>query len=287
MPAAAGRVPMTRNATVAGGLRARSSAAVSSGGSGGPDRAPTPRRTRPSTSATAGPANLDAGVAPRLGVGRAFPRLADAQAGDEGDAAVADQRLAVIAHQPGQRPGDPRRVEGPHLDPAVAQPVPEPPAGGVQRAEPVVDEPHLHAGLGAGDQRVGEPLARRVVVEDVDLEVDEALGGGDGVEPRRVVLRGVLQQPHGVALDQRRAGGARQRLVGDDAAWRAGPACADDSTVSRRLLLRQAVDRAESPDERAAVDADHPPSGQRALQPAPAPRGRARDRRRSARAARR
>ena len=63
-------------------------------------------------------------------------------------------------------------------------------------------------GPGPGDQGVGKPLARGVVVEDVDLEVDEALGRGDGVEPRRVVLRRVLQQPHGVALDQRRAGGA-------------------------------------------------------------------------------
>src|SRR5437899_5485506 len=65
-------------------------------------------------------------------------------------------------------------------------------------------------------------VADRVVVNDVALEVDEALGAGDRVEPRRIVLPCVLEQPNAVARHERRARGPRERLLGESGHGRNG-----------------------------------------------------------------
>ncbi len=165
------------------------------------------------------PAELDAGVAPGLEPlgGIAGPRLADAQAGDEADLAVDRDHLAVVARQPAQGRVEARRVVAAHLDAAGAQAVPEPARGFAQAAEPVVDQPHRDAFARLGDEGRGEPLADLVVVDDVALEVDVSARLGDGLEPGRVVLGRVPEQPHAVAADERRPGGPRQRLIGEGA----------------------------------------------------------------------
>src|SRR5262249_60349703 len=61
--------------------------------------------------------------------------------------------------------------------------------------------------------RIREEPPLIVAVDDVHLERDRLLSAVDDLEPRRVVLSRVFQQPDGVALSQRRAGGARKSLV--------------------------------------------------------------------------
>jgi hypothetical protein len=131
----------------------------------------------------------------------------------------------VVPAEPAQRLVEARGIEAPHVDAALAQAPPEAPAAGAQRAQPVVDDAHGHAFARLGHQGVGEALAHLVGVDDVALEVHAAARRRDGGEPGGVVLPGVPQQPDGVAVHQRRARGAREGLVGQQACrpWRARP----------------------------------------------------------------
>src|SRR6185503_16635471 len=155
-------------------------------------------------------ADLDAGVAPagQAALGPALPRLAHAQAGDVGHAPIHDHALAVVAREPAQRLVQARAVEAAHLDPALAEAAPERPAPDTQRAEPVVHHAHGNAFGGLRDQRLREAPADLVRMDDVALEVHAMPRGLDGLEPGRVVLARVAQQAHGVAVHERRAGGA-------------------------------------------------------------------------------
>jgi hypothetical protein len=124
----------------------------------------------------------------------------------------------VVAAEPAEGLVVARRVEGAHLDARLAQRAPEPARSLPDGAEPVVDDPHAHALARLRLERVGEPVADFVLVEDEALEVNRPARGRDGVEPRRVVLLGVLQEPHVVAADERRAGRPLVRLI-DEASY--------------------------------------------------------------------
>src|SRR5690606_5509131 len=132
-----------------------------------------------------GPADLDAGIAPRRDATRgiAGPRAPDAQARDEGDAAVDGEQLAVVAVQPAERAGEAGRVVAADLDAGLPQTSPEPARRLPHGAEPVVDDAHGHALARLGAQGFREDGAHVVVVDDVALEVDVALGAADGREP--------------------------------------------------------------------------------------------------------
>jgi hypothetical protein len=139
---------------------------------------------------------------------------ADAQTGDESDRAVDREHLAMVAGEPRQRRVETRRVVAAHLDAAGAQAIPEAARSAADAAQPVVDETYAHAGLRLADERVSEPRARRVVVEDIVLEMNVVGGRADRFDPGRVVLASVPQQPDAVAFDQGRARCARERLIG-------------------------------------------------------------------------
>ena len=117
----------------------------------------------------------------------------------------------MIAAQPTQRARGRRSVVATNLDAAGPQSPPELARGLAESAHPVVDDPHGHTVARPGNQRVAEVLAHGVVVNDVALEVDEAPGTGDRVEPRRIVLARVPQQTDVVARYERRARGPRKR----------------------------------------------------------------------------
>ena len=107
-------------------------------------------------SATASPRISTPGVAPRLQPlrGIAVPFRADAQAADERDLAVDDDRLAMIARQPRQRAVHARRIEAAHFGAGFAQRRPGPAELG--GPEPVVDDADPHALLRLRRQRLDE-----------------------------------------------------------------------------------------------------------------------------------
>ena len=164
-----------------------------------------------------GAAHLDPGVPPGIAaaVGLAHPHTTHAQAGHEPDLVVDGDHLAVVAAHEAQGALEARRVVAAHLDASRAQPVPEPAGGLAEAAHPVVEQPHAHALARLGDEGVREEPPLLVLVDDVHLEVDGAARGGDGVQPPRVVLGGVLEEADAVALAQPRPRGAREDLVRD------------------------------------------------------------------------
>ena len=144
------------------------------------------------------PADLDARVAPWLHPLRriALPFRADAQAGDESDPAVDDDRLAMIAGQPAQRAVQARSVERAHLG---AGPPAATTARRRRRAEPVVDDPDVDPGPRLRRERVGELAADVVVGDDVALEQDRAFGAPRWRRATPGNSRGVEQQADRVA----------------------------------------------------------------------------------------
>ena len=102
----------------------------------------------------------------------ADPAVGDAQAGDEADAAVDGDQLAVVAADP-ERVRQPGRIEDPGLDAGLAQAPPETGQGAEGRAEPVVEHAHANAGAGALDQGIREGPAGHVVGDDEVLEMDD------------------------------------------------------------------------------------------------------------------
>ena len=84
-------------------------------------------------------ADLDAGVAPGFHLPRriAQPLRADAQSGDERDAAVDGERLAMIAREPAQRAVEARTIEPEHVRPRFVEQRPQ--VARATGAQPVVD----------------------------------------------------------------------------------------------------------------------------------------------------
>src|SRR5262245_5794348 len=162
-----------------------------------------------------GTAHFHAGVAPRWNSADrvADPRLTDAETGDEPDRAVRAQHLAMIPAEPAQRTRGAWSVVAPHVHTAHPESAPEaarrPPA-----PHPVVDHADAHAVARLCDQGAAELLAHGIVVDDVALEMDRPLGAGDRLEPGRIVLLGIFQHADAVARNERRAGGAGERLLG-------------------------------------------------------------------------
>ncbi len=109
-------------------------------------------------------------------------------------------REPVLQHRAGRH-----RIERHHLDAACLQFLEEF-LRRLVRAHRVVDEAHLHARLGARDERRGELLADIVGLEDVRLHVDVVLGTPDGGEHRGVRVGPVLEKDHTVADAERAAG---------------------------------------------------------------------------------
>src|SRR3989442_860207 len=113
------------------------------------------------------------------------------------------------------RPGTPdttRAVERPQVA-----------AGGTERAEGVVQDAYTDAGTGSLDERVGEALARRVVADDVVLEMHPATRGGDRGEHRLERARAVGVKLQAVALDR---SGARRAVDREgERVGRARPGC--------------------------------------------------------------
>jgi hypothetical protein len=106
----------------------------------------------------------------------------------------------VPAHP--ERRREPGRVEYAHIDARGLQLRPEGREGPSRRAEPVVEYPHPDARLGAVDEGGRKRAAGLVVGDDEVLEVDHVLGRADRLEPGRIVLGPVLQEPDVVAVAQ-------------------------------------------------------------------------------------
>jgi hypothetical protein len=123
----------------------------------------------------------------------------------------------MIAAEPTEWAVETRRVETPRLDPGLAQPPPEPVGRRVEGAHPIVNQPDLRALASLLDERVGEDLALLVLVNDVAFEMDCVSGRLDRFEPGRIIFSGVFEDARAVARDQPGAGGAPERLFGEDA----------------------------------------------------------------------
>jgi hypothetical protein len=161
-----------------------------------------------------GTAYLDAGVAPRLHPTRwiAQPLRAYADAGDEADAAIDRDRLAMITAEPAERTVQARRIERASLYASRGELRPQ--CAGAKGAQPVIDHAHVDTGPCLRRQRVGEPAPDFVIVEEVALEQNRALGIANGVVPSREILLCVEQQANRVAIDRIRPRGPRERAIG-------------------------------------------------------------------------
>ena len=67
-----------------------------------------------------------------------------------------------------------------------------------------MEDADAHTLGGLRRERLGEPLARGVVLKDVVVQVDPALGPGDRLEPVIVSLGTVLEEFEAVPLPKRR-----------------------------------------------------------------------------------
>ena len=147
------------------------------------------------------PFDLDDGVVPvAAAVGQADPVVGDVEAAREGDAAVAHQRLAVIAPQQRPEAGPPEAVavvrDHVHAVPAHAV---EELGRRVAAADEVVEQPHLDAPARGARQRIGELPSDGVVAENVHLERDARPRRFDRVQPGGERLDAVAQQLDRVA----------------------------------------------------------------------------------------
>src|ERR1043166_2180290 len=126
------------------------------------------------------------------------PLVADAVPPRHGGFAVDDEHLAMIADQVVPELEHLGWAEPADLDSGVAELPPETVARR-EGAEPVGQDLHRHAGLGALDQRVGEPAAGRIAAEDVAVEVNPPLCAGDPLEHRGIDLGTIEQQADAIA----------------------------------------------------------------------------------------
>jgi len=123
----------------------------------------------------------------------------------------------MVARQPAERALWPHRVIATHFHATLAQRVPEPSRRPSEATHPVVDEPHGNAFAGLADQGVGEFPTAVVLVDEVHLEVDVPSRRPDRLQPSRIVLARILEQADPIAVNERGAGGARERLGGERA----------------------------------------------------------------------
>jgi hypothetical protein len=128
------------------------------------------------------------------------------------DLAVDGERLAMIARDPAERTVEARPIERVHLRAGFREKRPQ--HSRPTRSQPVVDDPDVDARAGLRRQGFRELPADGIVVDDVVLEQDRALGVTDGAEPSRIVFGGVLQEADGIAIDGQRARSASECAVG-------------------------------------------------------------------------
>src|SRR6185437_9499585 len=139
-------------------------------------------------------ADLDSRITPRLEPTLRItePALADAQAADEADLAVHDDRLAMIARQPPEGTRQPRWIEHAHVGTRVTHRTPEPERA--PAAEPIHDDVNTNASARALREQRRELAPDAIVLDDVRLEQDVALGARKRFEPGRKVFARVAQQ---------------------------------------------------------------------------------------------
>jgi len=179
----------------------------------------------------------------------------------------------MVSGKPAERAVQTRRVVAAHVDAASAQAVPESPRGSAETAQPVIEQAHAHAFPRLGDQGIGECPSRRVFVDDVALEVHVTFCGSDGLKPRRIILARVPEQSNGIAVDEGRAGRARERPVGERLRVLDGlpSRIAERRGHAHFLELRHSSFLLSVGAKRARVDAVSPrPSGNRPGNAAPA-----------------
>ena len=153
---------------------------------------------------------LDAhhGVAPGLTACALDVAQGDVHAADIAHEAVDDDDLAVVAVV--GLAGEAREAYGherlyldachPHaLEEAVLH---------VPAAHVVVDHSHLYALAGLGYQRVGDQTSQGVVLEDIDVDVDMALGGGYVLQEPGEELIAVAEHLHLIIIK-----GQREALI--------------------------------------------------------------------------
>ncbi len=119
----------------------------------------------------------------------------------------------MVAVEHIQRARELEWVERAHFHARVREGAPEATRSLAHRTEPVVHEIHAYAGARPFRQRRRELAADPVIADEVVLEVDLFARGVNCLEPRRIVRRRVLQQPHAIAIDERRARRARERAI--------------------------------------------------------------------------
>ena len=142
-----------------------------------------------------------------------YPRLTDAQAGNEGHSAIDDDCFPVIAAEPAQRTIEPRRVVAAHVNAAGTKPIPECTRRVAEASHPVVEQPHLDALASFPEERLREQRPLDIVVDDVHLEMNGPLSNIDGPKPGGIVFRSVPEQDDAIAVAQRCTRSAREDLI--------------------------------------------------------------------------
>ena len=148
------------------------------------------------------------------------PAFACAQPGDERNFAVDAERFAVIAAEPTEWAVELKRVEAAHLRSGIQQRRPKSPAHA--RPKPIVENTHADSAARSVGKRADHFAADGVIADDVVLEIGFLFGRPDCSQPRRKILVRILEDADAVAGNQRRAGGAQQRLVSRQAQRGAG-----------------------------------------------------------------
>src|SRR5687767_10936446 len=120
----------------------------------------------------------------------------------------------MIAMHPSERRIKLRGVVATYLHPLRTQMIPERARTLAKPAHPIVNETNFHTLAGFISQRFSKLPTGFVLMNYVSLEVNVTPGSADGVEPCWIVFCCVLEQPNGVAFNQRGSGGTRECLVG-------------------------------------------------------------------------
>ena len=128
------------------------------------------------------------GVPPDAPSGAGHIAVGDVHSAQKTRMAVDHRDLAVVAVVDFAREARKLHVqEGVHLGAGRAQRGEEG-AFDAAAAHVVVEQAHLHAAQGPDDERIAQPAARRVVGDDVVLQVDVVLGPADRLEQRLHLL---------------------------------------------------------------------------------------------------
>src|SRR5215212_829285 len=149
------------------------------------------------------------------------PAVGDAHASRRGVLTVYGEQLAVVAPDRPERRARSGWVDRPNLHARLPEATPEG-TRHVEATEPVVEYPHPHAIRRLRRQRVDEPMADLVVLEDVVVEMDPPPRTPYGREPIFVGVRAVLEQHETITFPQRRVTGARQGTFDPSAPRRRG-----------------------------------------------------------------